>query len=1067
MRRCPVSGLRHRHLRTTQNLLRRSITLSIRTKRRSTRSFAAVIAAALIASVLALVAVPVAAKTPIQGTTSTSADGRITGADRYETATKAASSYLVRRGTLTSWNTIIAVSGDNYPDALSAASLAGALTAPIILMPSDGTLPLVVKEWALTKRDQVQSNSTTTAAFKIHAVGGTSALPDAGLKLLMAEFNKGDADGGLVTMTRTSGATRAATAAAVANTKNAAGANIILSGTKEIFIANEASFADAMSIAPYLFNAAAPIVLTPAGSLGADAKAVLKTYKTLTGTEITIIGGKSAVSDQVITDLVTAGHKLSSIERISGADRYATSVAVTKWMNSSVADNNANFSFNSVVLVNGENFPDGLAAAPYAGFGTGSAARMVMLTTAANIAPAVATQMTTLAKTMLPTNLYVVGGTSAVSAAAVSGSMTASAGQDTTSTLTCVESTGGTGVTLKIPGNITGGTVGTTTSLGNEQVLILNGSLTINGSSNAASPTVAMVSSSYSAVTGMTTLTGLVTAGVLAKGTVITWNGLTELANTVVRRKITGATCTIADDKTGIGTVTIQANVGASSIDVTFAEKVVGFDCGDVVATIAAIPTGVPVGCTLTGPNTAGTTYRLDYFADYNGDNFANPAWSQTASSATSGVITIGTDTTVRVGDPVTVASPAGTGCVASMFIRENASSTTIGLGATWGGHGGVALAALIACTTATGTISSAAETGNIAIAAADSFVFDGRVKFAPVVVSSTAAISTISIPGCTVTTAAVHGLVAGDIVTIAGLTTSADDGTYEVDTLTSTTVFTIRHPAVAGCNGTSGAAATTSEAGGVVYDVSNNAGTVATTKTVNAVTDADVTKPVLSASFLCSQTRQAVISNGTSITATAASAVAGGPQGVAGNAYKLSIVNARGQMTPKVVVDDTAKTVTITGDLAYASSEDVAASAANDGVTSWAITRQTGSAGDAIGTASATVTALKSNGGGTGDVTGTQTCTISITSNERLQSSLLTANTVTGAVAINGVATTLSSSGAFAVINANQTKFTSSGTIAPLSTVVAGTVTVTLTDSGALLKDMKGNQVTVLAVQG
>jgi len=239
--------------------------------------------------VLALVAAPVAAKTPTQGTTSTSSDQRVSGDDRYGTATAAASSYLTRRSNLGTWNTIVVVSGDNYPDALSAASLAGALAAPIILMPSDGTLPLVLKEWALTKRDQVQANSTTTAAFKLHAVGGTSALPDAGIKLLMAEFNKGDKDGGLVTMTRTSGATRAATAAAVANTKNAAGANIILLGGREIFIANEASFADAMSIAPYLFNSASPIVLTPAGSLGADAKAVLKTYKTLTGVEITII----------------------------------------------------------------------------------------------------------------------------------------------------------------------------------------------------------------------------------------------------------------------------------------------------------------------------------------------------------------------------------------------------------------------------------------------------------------------------------------------------------------------------------------------------------------------------------------------------------------------------------------------------------------------------------------------------------------------------------------------------------------------------------------------------------
>ena len=56
-----------------------------------------------------------------QGTTAVSADGRVSGADRYETATKAASSYLTCRGSLGTWNTIVVVSGDNYPDALAAA----------------------------------------------------------------------------------------------------------------------------------------------------------------------------------------------------------------------------------------------------------------------------------------------------------------------------------------------------------------------------------------------------------------------------------------------------------------------------------------------------------------------------------------------------------------------------------------------------------------------------------------------------------------------------------------------------------------------------------------------------------------------------------------------------------------------------------------------------------------------------------------------------------------------------------------------------------------------------------
>ena len=76
--------------------------LSIRPKRSLTRSIVALLAATLVASVLALVAGPASAVTPINKSSLTSADGRVSGADRYGTATAAASAYLTRRGSLRS-----------------------------------------------------------------------------------------------------------------------------------------------------------------------------------------------------------------------------------------------------------------------------------------------------------------------------------------------------------------------------------------------------------------------------------------------------------------------------------------------------------------------------------------------------------------------------------------------------------------------------------------------------------------------------------------------------------------------------------------------------------------------------------------------------------------------------------------------------------------------------------------------------------------------------------------------------------------------------------------------------
>jgi len=95
--------------------------LSIHTNRATKRSFAAVIAAALIASVLALVASPASA-----GTTVTLK--RYSGIDRYATSALAATGAFTTGG-----DNIVLVSGENFADGLAAAGLAGALAGPVLL----------------------------------------------------------------------------------------------------------------------------------------------------------------------------------------------------------------------------------------------------------------------------------------------------------------------------------------------------------------------------------------------------------------------------------------------------------------------------------------------------------------------------------------------------------------------------------------------------------------------------------------------------------------------------------------------------------------------------------------------------------------------------------------------------------------------------------------------------------------------------------------------------------------------------------------------------------------------
>jgi len=339
---------------------------------------------------------------------------------------------------------------------------------------------------------------------------------------------------------------------------------------------------------------------------------------------------------------------------------------------------------------------------------------------------------------------------------------------------------------------------------------------------------------------------------------------------------------------------------------------------------------------------------------------------------------------------------------------------------------------------------------------AGDSIVVDTRAAAAPTAVTEVAAIAAPA--GGTITSAA-HGLAVGDKITL-NVDAAADDGTYEVITVADANTFTV-----------TGAAALTADNAQVgatvskywLNDLSNNAGTTQTTKTLNAVNDADTTKPVLATTVTCVQATDATLSNGTTVKAVANAVY--GPQGVAGNTYKMYVVNSRGVSLPSVVVDDTAATITITADLAYTSISDVQSAYANAGGIAWSFAHQTGTATAAIGTASATTAAtpIKAAGGHAGDVVGLQSCTAKVTSNEYLQE--MSADGTTAVAAINGVATAFSANDGTSDALADGWKtITFDGVLAAWALPVAdGTTTITL--NGSNIKDMAGNVVTNLAL--
>jgi hypothetical protein len=492
---------------------------------------------------------------------------------------------------------------------------------------------------------------------------------------------------------------------------------------------------------------------------------------------------------------------------------------------------------------------------------------------------------------------------------------------------------------------------------------------------------------------------------------------------------------------------------------VSFSEKTTEFDCSDLNMTLANKVSTAYIGCTITGPDAAtGLNYKVKLFNDMNANNSQDAASGGTLGTVAvaSKVVTVSSAHGLTVGDSVTIdvtAAEDGT-----YFVRAaSVAATTLTLSAAHTVVGDGTILATFSDQGAGGSIVKNAEAA-IVIAAGDTIEVKPQLA-AAVEVNGVAAVNSAGLLGGTFTTLA-HTLSAGDIFAYRGAENAANNGSYVVVSTSGSTNIGVR--AVAALTADNDVACQRINEN-VVYDLSENAGAATVTKTMNAVNDADTTKPVLTAAVTCTQGTDATLSNATTIKAVANATY--GPQGVAGNTYKMYVNNSRGLAMPTVVVDATAATITITADLAYTSISDVNQAYVNAGGVAWSFAHQTGSATAMIGTASKTTAAtpITSAGGGAGDVLGTQTCTFKVTSNEYLQT--LVVNGTTAVAAVNGVAATVAdgTSVAMAATSGWKTITFESGITGWTKPIADGTVTITL--NGSLIKDAAGNVVTALAL--
>lgn len=226
---------------------------------------------------------------------------RIDGVNRYHTAMNIAESAF------TKCDRAVLVSGNNFADALSAGNLAD--HAPIFLAEKDAISQGTVNTmYALGVKEVV-------------IIGGEKSVPKSVEERLKKENFK---------VIRIAGRNRYETSTKLAKQLKA-------KNKDNVVLANGEKFADALSAAPYAVQKKQTLVLTDGKALPKDVKA--QDVKT-------IIGGEKSVNIK----------GLDKAQRISGKDRYETSLEVLKQMNKT----------QNAVIANGRDYPDALSAAPYA-----------------------------------------------------------------------------------------------------------------------------------------------------------------------------------------------------------------------------------------------------------------------------------------------------------------------------------------------------------------------------------------------------------------------------------------------------------------------------------------------------------------------------------------------------------------------------------------------------------------------------------------------------------------------------------------------------------------------------
>ena len=322
-------------------------------KRRGRRSLAAILAAMLMASVLAVVA-----GTPAQAANtaseylvdhdddpSTAMVREFEGRDRYETAALLAKRFAEDRGGKDSVSNAFVASGESLVDAVSVAGLAGFMDAPVLLT-RPGSLNSHAKEFL---EDYGVAN--------IIVLGGEGAVSRGVFEALQDLVHSPNVD-------RIQGDNRYATSAAIAS--HLQGESWCGTNANSAIVASGADGAlfDAVAIGPVANRLELPVLLTAGDELVEE----VLTYIDANDIEhVVIVGSEANVSADVQDALEAAA--VDVVQRLGGNSAAETSVQIAKAMHDMLdehkcGDDLSPVSTSTVALVNANNVVDGITAAP-------------------------------------------------------------------------------------------------------------------------------------------------------------------------------------------------------------------------------------------------------------------------------------------------------------------------------------------------------------------------------------------------------------------------------------------------------------------------------------------------------------------------------------------------------------------------------------------------------------------------------------------------------------------------------------------------------------------------------